>query len=292
MVKSHRFRDHLESFLIYAGLTLYAFIVVVPFLHTIARSFSPELPILRNEVYLWPVNFTADAYRRLLRGGYFWRAYRNSIIITVVGTTVQMFMTVITAYPLSRRYLPGRNFLMTLVLIVIIFPPNLIPFYLAVRGFGLIDSFWALILPYAFTSFNMIVLKSYFQALPVELEESAVIDGANDLQILWRIMLPLAMPVLATLTLFYAVANWNLFLPAIFFINDGSKQPLQVLLRDLIWSYQLMTETAPTEELERMAGMEALKSASVLIAALPMLAAYPFLQRYFIKGVTLGAIKG
>ena len=292
MVKGRRFRDHLESFLIYAGITIYAFIVVVPFLHTIARSFSPELPILRNEVYLWPVNFTADAYRRLLRGGYFWRAYRNSIIITVVGTTVQMFMTVITAYPLSRRYLPGRNFLMTLVLIVIIFPPNLIPFYLAVRGFGLIDSFWALILPYALTSFNMIVLKSYFQALPVELEESAVIDGANDLQILWRIMLPLAMPVLATLTLFYAVANWNLFLPAIFFINDGSKQPLQVLLRDLIWSYQLMTETAPTEELERMAGMEALKSASVLIAALPMLVAYPFLQRYFIKGVTLGAIKG
>jgi putative aldouronate transport system permease protein len=292
MVKGRRFRDYLESFLIYAGLTIYAFIVVVPFLHTIARSFSPELPILRNEVYLWPVKFNTDAYRRLLRGGYFWRAYRNSVIITAIGTTVQMFMTIITAYPLSRRYLPGRNFLMTLVLIVIIFPPNLIPFYLAVRGFGLIDSYWALILPYAFTSFNMIVLKSYFQALPVELEESAVIDGANDLQILWRIMLPLAMPVLATLTLFYAVANWNLFLPAIFFINDGNKQPLQVLLRDLIWSYQLMTETAPTEELERMAGMEALKSASVLIAALPMLAAYPFLQRYFIKGVTLGAIKG
>jgi ABC-type glycerol-3-phosphate transport system permease component len=287
-----RFRDRLESFLIYAGITIYGLIVIVPFLHTIARSFSPELPIIRNEVYLWPVRFSIDAYRRLLRGNYFWRAYRNSLIITVVGTTVQMFMTVITAYPLSRRYLPGRNFLMTLVLIVIIFPPSLVPFYLAVRGFGLIDSYWALILPYAFTSFNMIVLKSYFQALPVALEESAIIDGANDIQVLWRIMLPLAAPVIATLTLFYAVGNWNMFLPAIFFINDGNKQPLQVLLRDLIWSYQLMTETAPTEELEQMAGMEALKAASVLIAALPMLAAYPFLQRYFIKGVTLGAIKG
>ena len=292
MVRGGSFRDRLESFLIYAGLTIFGLIVVMPFLHTIARSLSAELPILRNEVSIWPVHLTTDAYRRLLRGDYFWRAYKNTLLITTVGTTLQMIITVITAYPLSRRYLPGRNFLMTLVIIVIIFPPGLIPFYLAVRGFGLIDSYWAMILPYAFSSFNMIVLKSYFQALPTELEESAIIDGANDLQVLWRIMLPLALPVIVTLTLFYMVANWNLFLPAIFFINDGRKQPLQVLLRDLIWSYQLMTETAPSEELERMAGMEALKASSVILTALPMLAAYPFLQRYFIKGITLGAIKG
>lgn len=292
MVTGRRFRDRLESFLIYAGITIFGVIVVLPFLHTIARSLSAELPIIRNEVHIWPVHLSTDAYRRLLRADYFWRAYKNSFIITTLGTTLQMIITVITAYPLSRRYLPGRNFLMTLVLIVIIFPPSLIPFYLAVRGFGLIDSYGALILPYAFTSFNMLVLKSYFQALPPELEESAIIDGANDMQVLWRIMLPLALPVIVTLTLFYAVANWNLFLPAIFFINDGTKQPLQVLLRDLIWSYQLMTESAPTQDLERLAGMEALKAASVIIAALPMFAAYPFLQRYFIKGLTLGAIKG
>ena len=292
MVTSRSIRANLETFLIYAGISIFGVIVVLPFVHTIARSLSAELPILRNEVSIWPVNFSTDAYRRLMRGDYFWRAYKNSFIITTVGTTLNMVITIITAYPLSRRYLPGRNFLMTLVIIVIIFPPGLIPFYLAVRGYGLIDSYWAMILPYAFSSFYMIVLKSYFQALPVELEESAVIDGANDMQVLWHIMLPLAVPVIVTLTLFYAVLNWNLFLPAIFFINDGTKQPLQVLLRDLIWSYQLMTETAPSEQFDQMAGIEALKAASVILAALPMLAAYPFLQRYFIKGITLGAIKG
>ncbi len=292
MFIGRNFRYRVETFFIYAVTSLFAFVVVLPFVHTIARSLSGELPILRNEVYLWPVNFTLDAYYRLIKGGHFWLAYRNSLIITTTATSIQMALTTITAYPLSRSYLPGRNILMTLIVFQMIFPPGLIPFYLTVRQLGLINSWWALILPYAMTTFNMIVLKSYFQALPKELEESAIMDGANDMHVLFRIMLPLATPVIATLTLFYAVANWNLFLPAVFFINDGNKQPLQVILRDLIWSMQLMTETAPTAEMERMAGIEALKAASVIIAALPMLAFYPFIQRYFIKGITLGAIKG
>lgn len=292
MFIGRNFRYRLEAFFIYAVTTLFAFVVVLPFVHTIARSLSGELPIIRNEVYLWPVNFSLDAYRRLIKGGHFWLAYRNSLIITTTATSIQMALTTITAYPLSRSYLPGRNILMTLIVFQMIFPPGLIPFYLTVRQLGLINSWWALILPYAMTTFNMIVLKSYFQAIPKELEESAVMDGANDMHVLFRIMLPLATPVIATLTLFYAVTNWNLFLPAVFFINDGNKQPLQVILRDLIWSMQLMTETAPTAEMEHMAGIEALKAASVIIAALPMLAFYPFIQRYFIKGITLGAIKG
>ena len=143
----------------------------------------------------------------------------------------------------------------------------------------------------AINTFNMIVLLSYFRTLPVELEEAAVIDGANDLQVLRHVILPISTPVVMTLTLFYAVENWNLFLPAIFFINDGNKQPLQVILRDMIWSMQLMTQTASSEQFERLAGIEALKAASVFIAALPMLVLYPFIQRYFIRGVMLGAIK-
>jgi putative aldouronate transport system permease protein len=138
----------------------------------------------------------------------------------------------------------------------------------------------------------MIVLKSYFQSIPPELEESAVIDGANDFQILMYVILPLATPVLLTITLFYTVANWNLFFPAIIFITDGSKQPLQVMLRDMIWSMQLATQTASAEDVERLTGIEALKSASVLMSALPMLIAYPFFQRYFVRGIMLGAIKG
>jgi putative aldouronate transport system permease protein len=291
VLTSRRAQDRLELSLIYLGLSLFAFLAVLPFLHTIARSFSAEAPIARAEVYVWPVSFTLDAYARLIIGGAFWRAYLNSFIITILGTSIQMVMTLLCAYPLSRPRLPGRGVILTLILLQMIFPPSLIPFYLTVRQLGLMDTYWAVVLPYAINTFNLIVLMSYFRTLPVELEEAAVIDGANDLQVLRHVILPISMPVVMTLTLFYAVENWNLFLPAIFFINDGNKQPLQVILRDMIWSMQLMTQTASAEQFERMAGIEALKAASVSIAALPMLAVYPFIQRYFIRGVMLGAIK-
>lgn len=291
MVLNRTFRDRFELALIYLGLSLFALIAVLPFLHTIARSFSAEAPIARGEVYLWPVNLTLDAYQRLILGGAFWRGYWNSFVITTLGTAIQMLMTVLAAYPLSRAGLPGRSWLMLLIIFQMIFPPGLIPFYLTVRQVGLMDTYWAVIIPYAINTFNLIVLVNYFRGLPTEMEEAAVIDGANDLQVLWYVMLPLSTPVIMTLALFYAVENWNLFLPAIFFINDGSKQPVQVILRDMIWSLQLMTQTASADQLERMAGLEALKAASVFIAAIPMLIAYPFVQRYFIKGIMLGAVK-
>jgi len=291
MVTSRTFRDRFETLLIYCGLAFFALIAILPFLNTIARSFSAEAPIIRGEVYVWAVSPTLDAYRRLFLGGVFWRAYWNSFFITAVGTAVQMVMTLLAAYPLSRSRLPGRGILMLLVIVQMIFPPGLIPFYLTVRSVGLLDTYWAVILPYAINTFNMIVLISYFRSLPSEMEEAAVIDGANDLQILWHVMLPLCMPVIMTLMLFYIVEDWNMFLPAIFFINDGSKQPIQVILRDLIWSLQLQTQTASADQFQRMAGVEALKAASVLMAAIPMLVFYPFIQRYFIRGIMLGAVK-
>lgn len=291
VVTPRTFRDRRELWLIYLALSAFAFVAVLPFLHTIARSFSAEAPIARADVSIWPVNPTFDAYQRLIVGGAFWRAYLNSFIITILGTSIQMVMTVLCAYPLSRAKLPGRAVFLPLILFQMIFPPGLIPFYLTVRQLGLMDTYWAVILPYAINTFNMIVMMSYFRTLPVELEEAAVIDGANDLQVLRHVILPISTPVVMALTLFYAVDNWNLFLPAIFFINDGSKQPLQVILRDMIWSMQLMTQTASAEQFERYAGIEALKAASVFIAALPMLVVYPFIQRYFVRGVMLGAIK-
>ena len=291
MALNRSFRERLELALIYLGLSLFALIAVLPFLHTIARSFSAEAPIARGEVYIWPVRFTLDAYQRLIHGGAFWRGYQNSFIITTVGTAVQMVMTVLAAYPLSRPRLPGRSVLMVLILFQMIFPPGLIPFYLTVRQSGLMNTYWAVIIPYAINTFNLIVLVNYFRALPPEMEEAAIIDGANDFQVLRYVTLPLSMPVIMTLTLFYAVENWNLFLPAIFFITDGNKQPVQVILRDMIWSLQLMTQTASADQLERAAGLESLKAASVFITAIPMLILYPFIQRYFIKGIMLGAVK-
>lgn len=292
MVANRNFWYRFETSLIYAGLTVFALIALAPFVHTVARSLSAEAPIIRGEVYIWPVNFTLDGYERLITGGTFWLAFRNSLYITIFGTLFQMVFTILCAYPLSRTYLPGRKFFMGLVVFQLIFPPGLVPLYLVVREVGLIDTWAALVVPYSLNTFNMIVLKSYLQEMPKELEESAVIDGANDLQVLMSVVLPLAMPVLMTLTLLYAVANWNLFLPAIFFLTDGNKQPLQVILRDMIWSMQLATQTASAEDMQRLAGMEALKASSVILAALPMLIAYPFFQRYFVKGIMLGAIKG
>jgi putative aldouronate transport system permease protein len=290
-VTSRTPRDRAETLVIYAGLTLFALLAIIPFINTIARSFSAEAPIIRGDVYIWPVGWNIDAYRRLIVGGAFWRGYENSVLITVVGTTFSIFMTLLCAYPLSRPKLPGRGFFTLLVIIQLVFPPGLIPFYLTVRQLGLIDTYWSVIVPYAINTFNMIVLMTYFRNLPVELEEAAVIDGANDLQVFWRVAIPLSMPVIMTLTLFYIVDNWNMFLPAIFFINNGDMQPVQVVLRQLIWSLQLQTQTASPNQYEHAAGVEALKSASVLVAAIPMLVVYPFIQRYFIKGIMLGAIK-
>jgi putative aldouronate transport system permease protein len=292
VVTSRSFWYRLETFLIYFCMGLAAFIVALPFLHTVARSFSAEAPIIRAQVYLWPVSFTLDAYERLIRGGAFWLAYRNSAAITFFGTITSMVMTTLCAYPLSRRDLPGRSVLMTIVVIQLVFPAGLIPFYLTVKSLGMVDQWSALIIPYALNTFYMIVLRSYFQSLPRELEESAIIDGANDMQVLVNIMLPLAVPVIGTLTLFYAVYYWNQFFPAVIFINNGNKQPVQVILRDLIWSAALTSQTASAEQFTHAAGVEALKSGSVIVAAVPMLLAYPFLQRYFIKGIMLGAIKG
>jgi putative aldouronate transport system permease protein len=290
-VTSRTTRDRAETFLIYLGLTLFALLAILPFINTIARSFSAEAPIIRGDVYVWPVGWNLDAYRRLIVGGAFWRGYENSLLITVVGTAFSMFMTMLCAYPLSRPKLPGRGFFTLLVIIQLVFPPGLIPFYLTVRQVGLMNTYWSVILPYAINTFNMIVLMTYFRSLPAELEEAAVIDGANDFEVFWNVAIPLSVPVIMTLTLFYIVDNWNMFLPAIFFINNGDMQPVQVVLRQLIWSLQLQTQTASPNQYEHAAGIEALKSASVLVAALPMLVIYPFIQRYFIKGIMLGAIK-
>jgi putative aldouronate transport system permease protein len=290
-VTSHTSRDRAETLIIYAVLTFFALLAILPFINTIARSFSGEAPIIRGDVYVWPVNWNIDAYRRLIVGGAFWRGYENSVLITTVGTIVSMSMTMLCAYPLSRARLPGRGFFTLLVVIQLVFPPGLIPFYLTVRQVGLIDTYWSVILPYSINTFNMIVLMTYFRNLPAELEEAAVMDGANDIQVFWRIAIPLSVPVIMTLTLFYIVDYWNMFLPAIFFINNGDMQPVQVVLRQLIWSLQLQTQTASPNQYEHAAGVEALKSASVLVAAIPMLVVYPFIQRYFIKGIMVGAIK-
>jgi ABC-type glycerol-3-phosphate transport system permease component len=173
-----------------------------------------------------------------------------------------------------------------------VFPPGLIPFYLTVRTLGLVDSYFALVLPYAINSFNLILLRSFFQSLPIELEEAAMMDSASQWQIMTRVYLPLSKPALATISLFYFVQNWNMYLPAVFFITNGDMEPLQPVLRDIIFSSQLAASGALPSQFQQLAGTEGIKAAAVILTALPIFVIYPFLQRYFTKGVTLGAIKG
>ncbi|MGH2458672.1 MAG: carbohydrate ABC transporter permease [Chloroflexota bacterium] len=291
-VSGRHLTDRFGSAVIYVALTVFTAIAIVPVINVIARSFSPEAFIRAGEVFFWPVGFTLSAYLDIIQSDQFLTGLRNSVIVTVIATPLQMFLTTCAAYALSRPRLPGRSVLMYVVVIVMVFPPGLIPFYLTVRYLGLIDSYFALILPYAINSFNLILMRSFFDTLPVELEEAAVMDGANQWQIMTRIYLPLSKPALATITLFYFVQNWNMYLPAVFFITNGDLEPLQPVLRDIIFSSQLAASGALPGDFNRLAGTEGIKAAAVVLTALPIFAVYPFLQKYFTKGLTLGAIKG
>ena len=280
---------------IYLGLGLIGFVSIFPFLHVLARSLSAELAITRGEVVLWPINFTAEAYERVFKLKSLLISFQNTIFIATVGTVIQMFLSICIAYPLSRRRLPLRSFFIVFVVFTMLFPVGIIPFYILIRSVRLINTLWALIIPYGITTFNMIIIKNFFQSIPVELEEATVIDGANDLQILFSVFVPLSIPVLATITLFYMVQNWNVFLPAVFFINDASKWPIQVTLRGMLFADLLsrMVGSQPGEEqLAKRIGFEGMKAATTIVVIIPILIAYPFIQRYFVKGIMLGSIKG
>jgi putative aldouronate transport system permease protein len=278
---------------VYIFLAFLGIVSLMPFLHVVARSLSAEFPILRGEVFFWPILPTFDAYEEMFKLKSLIQSFWNTVFIAVVGTVVQMAMTVLTAYPLSRKRLPYRSFFTIVVVFTMLFPPGIIPFYLTVRTLGLIDSYWSLIIPYGITTFNMIIVKNFFQSIPESLEDAALIDGANEIQILYRIFIPLSTPVLATITLFYMVGNWNVFLPAVFFINDANKWPIQVTLRGMLFQdlIQSMIGTSTNEELQRQAGAEGVKAATVMVSIIPILAVYPFIQRYFVKGIMLGSIK-
>jgi putative aldouronate transport system permease protein len=258
-----------------------------------ARSFSPEFYIQQGRVWLWPVRFTFDAYFKIFQAMGIISGFKNSIYVTVVGTTVNMFMSFMIAYPLSRRRLPLRKAFTLVAVFTMLFPVGIIPFYLLVKKIGLINSLWALIWPYAIITFNMIIIKNYFQNIPDSLEESAFIDGAGELTILFRIFLPLSKPVIAAIGLFYAIWNWNIFMPAVFFLTHPSKYTIQVVLRDILTQHML-EDTLPFEQAALMsqAGPEAIQAAITIVAMIPIMAIYPFIQRYFVSGIMIGSIKG
>jgi putative aldouronate transport system permease protein len=268
-------------------LILLAIITLYPFWHEVSLSFSSAEEATAGGFFFWPRQFTTLAYQVLLKSNFIWTAYANSTFITVVGSIFSTVLTASTAYPLIKRGMPGRNAVTFLILFTMLFSGGIIPSYLLVKELGLINSLWALIIPGAITAYNVLIMQSFFMSLPSELEESATIDGANAIHIFVRIILPLSMPVLATVLLWEAVGQWNNFFQALIYLNERDKYTLPVLLRDIINGQQMAERSGVFSQTTT----ESVIAATVVLTLIPILCVYPFLQKHFAKGVMIGAVK-
>ncbi|WP_221585276.1 carbohydrate ABC transporter permease [Microbacterium sp. G2-8] len=264
-------------------------IALVPFLYVLAGSFATEAEIATRPFFIWPETWSLRAYESILTSPAFLRALVTTIAVTAVGTAVQLLLTASMAYPLSKKNLPGRRLIMSLVVFTMVFSGGMIPTFLVVKDLGLLNSYWALILPMAINPFSLIIIKNFFQQLPNELEESAMIDGANEMRTLWSVILPLSKPVLATFALFYAVGIWNDFMSPLLYLTDNSMWTLQMFLRQVTAATDLsVLENNPGE----LPPAEGIKFAVIIVATLPILLFYPFLQKHFAKGMLIGSVKG
>ena len=256
----------------------------------LSKSLSSETAIISGKVFVLPVKFNIYAYRAAMLNIGLMTSLKFTAVLTVLGTATNIILTIIAAYPLTKRNLTGRRIIWIFILITMFINGGLIPTYLLVKSLGLIDNIWALILPGAISTYYMIIMKTYFQNLPESLEESARIDGANDILILLRIIIPLSKPVIATLTLFYTVGHWNQFMSALIYMNSPKNFTIQLRLRQLIPTDISLLAMEGQNLLETP--FESLKAASVMFATIPILFVYPRIQKYFIKGIMLGAVKG
>lgn len=292
MVKKLRKRKKIETFDIVnvCVLTLLMLIVLIPFYLTIIQSFMTQQEYIMNSSTLWPKEPTLGNYRDIFVGSTMVRSFGNSVFYTVVGVIFSMFITTTLAYGLAKKGYPGRAFFQNMVIFTMYFSGGLIPFFLLVKQLGLINTRWAIIIPSACSIFNMIILRNFFEQLPPDLDEAATLDGAGPLRIFWTIDLPLVKPAIATLVLFYAVSRWNEWFHASLFLGNAKLWPMQLELRQILWSSSGIVDNIPPEA-GRPAFSEGLKAAAVMVTMLPIMMVYPFLQRYFVKGVMIGAIK-
>ncbi|GJM72535.1 ABC transporter permease [Paenibacillus macerans] len=268
---------------------LLCLVMVYPFLHVLSISLSTPAEALRPGIHLYPKEISLLAWKRVLSTDSIWGAFGITVFRTVVGTLLSLVFMCMAAYPLSRKYLPHRGFYTAFIIITMFFSGGLIPTYLLIKSLGLINSVWVYIIPGLVSTFSLIILRNFFMTIPNELEDSAKMDGANDIRILVQIVVPLSAPVLATLALWAAVAHWNNWFDAMLYMQDKTKITLQLLLRRLVIANMAdPMMPVPTEEEDP----EMVKAAIIMFTALPILVVYPFLQRYFVKGVMVGSIKG
>ncbi|QYR22492.1 carbohydrate ABC transporter permease [Paenibacillus sp. sptzw28] len=293
-------RDKVFLICNYIYLALAFLIVAYPLVYIISASISNPKFVGSGEMWLWPKGITFEGYERVFQNSKIWTGYANTILYTAVGTSVNLFVTLPAAYALSRRDFVGRSFFMGMFMVTMFFGGGLVPTYLLVKDLGMVNSMWALILPGAASIWNIVVTRTFFQySIPKELQEAAQIDGCSNLRLFVRIVLPLSLPIIAVMALFYGVGNWNSYFSALIYLNDESKYPLQLILRQILVLQEISTagggamDASMASALNSKAEVAALvKYAVIIVSTLPIIAVYPFLQRYFVQGVMIGSVKG
>ncbi|GCL72484.1 carbohydrate ABC transporter permease [Paenibacillus naphthalenovorans] len=276
----------------YSLLFIISIAAVIPFVYIVAVSFAAPEEVSKGGLLLFPSEFTLSAYKYIFSTDTMARSIVVSIYVAVFGTFINLLFTSFMAYPLARTTLRGRRPILLMVLLTMLFSGGMIPTYFVVRSLGMIDTYWSLMIPTAISAFNLIVLKNFFQQIPDGLEDSAKMDGCNDLGILFRIVIPLSMPAMATFGLFYAVGHWNTFFNAVMYINDSEKWPVQIVLRQIVLMSQdrIGDSTAQQDPMDYLP--QTVRMASIVVATFPIVMVYPFLQKHFAKGVLLGSVKG
>lgn len=281
------------NIVITAVLTLLALVAMFPFYNVIILSFASVEGMARHPVYLLPYSFDLTTYKNLFAEVNFYRAFGVSVFVTITGMVLNMFLSVLGAYALSKKAMPGRNFILSAILFTMFFSGGLIPYYLVIQSLNLVNNILVMVIPTGITTMYLIIMKNYFNTLPDSIEESAKVDGANDLYILWKIILPISKPFIATFALFYAVDRWNEWYNSLIFISDSAKVPLQIYLRELLinMNVQLSSSAAAVVESKAGVGIQATQMASIVISAIPIMCVYPFLQKHFVRGIMVGSIK-
>lgn len=286
-------RIHPGSVLVYVFLSVFGFLCVAPFVYIISISVSTEVGLGKYGATFIPRTFTLDAYAFILQyGDRFFKAFGVSAFLATIGTFMSVLATAALAYPLSRKYLPYRTTVMKGVFFTMLFNGGIIPFYLIVKQLGLYNSIWSLVLPVLINAYYMILMRNFFMTIPESMEESALCDGANDLQIFFRIILPTSKTILATIALFYAVGNWNSWFIAMLFISDADKYPAMLFLRGVLYNFSNPANAIMTNTFYMKPPSEALRMACVVVITTPILLSYPFAQKYFVKGIMIGSVKG
>ena len=278
-------------------MILICLMIIFPLYYMLIVSISDGAAIMSGQVNFLPVGFSLRAYRAAFKDANFIKSYWNTVVITTCGTTVNLLMTTLFAYPLSRSDLMGRKLLMKIAVFTMFFTGGMIPSYMLVNSLGMNNTYWALILPGAINVYNATIMRTFFEGIPMDMTEAAYVDGANDVRILWQVILPLSKPILFTLLLFYAVGHWNGFFSALLYLSDKSTYPIQMFVRSVVFSgdtlaMSMASYNSSTEMGAELLSEEGAKYAIILLSMVPILVVFPFVSRYFKSGVMIGAVKG